>query len=157
MDFSTVPQEVLYQKRQIWVTPGSRQQAIHHTNIKVTDFSKNNAKFYGVTPTDTPLPPPTGGMTKNAANFYGSTPPVTGSNGNFIKNQSKFFGITPGQSAGQSRPVSNSTEFQINMQRFYMKTPNEELQMKKNTKAFYQDFGKSRSPLANAGRNFMNN
>lgn len=96
-------------------------------------------------------------MSKDAAKFYGITPPVTGSNQDFVRNQGKFFGATPGQSAGQARPVSNNTEFQVNMQRFYMSTPNEELQMKRNAKAFYQDFGKSRSPLATAGKNLMNN
>ncbi|OMJ81980.1 hypothetical protein SteCoe_17467 [Stentor coeruleus] len=166
-DLSTVSNEVLTYKRQVWCTPGSRQQKIQHSNIKVNDYSKNYAQFYGVTP------PASGSgqdpyFNKNMARFYGTTPPVsgTGKNPEFNKNMAQFYGVTPPQSGkpqsvyssggnNLSRPISNSTEFQLNKQKFFTMTPDNDLQLKKNARAFYQASEKSRSPLVSAGKNLI--
>lgn len=159
MEFSTVPQEVLDYKRQMWVTPGSRQHSSNN-QPRPQDFSKNVSKFYGVTPASSnqarsPIPEQV--SPKNAANFYGSTPPVSASKPTFSQNLNKFYGVTPPASHGISRPISNNTDYQINQQRFYLNTPASDLQLKKNTKNFYQEYSKSRSPLVSAGKNSLSN
>ena len=198
MDLSTVSPEVLQAKRDKWLKPGSRMQPVQHTNIKVTDFGKNLAKFYGVTPppsnpssagsqagynsrppneivtASNPVPVANSSYTKNAAKFYGATPVPTppGNNSNYLKNHAKFYGTTPPSSSFQgnvpnnvgsglennvqaSRPISQNTEFQINMQKFYSSTPSDSLQFRKNAKAFHHYSAKERSPLASAGKSLI--
>jgi hypothetical protein len=151
MEFSTVPQEVLYQKRQMWITPGSRQAGVENHLNHSKDFTVNLAKFYGTTPASSSPKP--GSMSKNVANFYGLTPPASGSDPNFAKNMGQFFGISPAQSKGPSRPLSNNTGYELNQHRFYSTTPSNSLQLKQNTKAFYS----IRSPLISAGQNSISN
>jgi hypothetical protein len=149
MDLSTVSPEILQQKRQIWLTPGSRQQPIHPTHLQITNYA----------------PAPSTGYAKSQAKFYGATPPVSGPGKNpaFNQNSAKFYGITPPQtgkpqsetnSINASRPISQNTEFQVNSQKFYLATPPEDLRYRKNAKAFF-DYGNNRSTLASAGRNIM--
>lgn len=158
MDLSTVTPEELRYKREIWLKPGSRMQPVNHSGAVVKDFNKNYANFYGVTPGSTPVRTPASTSSQycmNQARFYGTSPGASANN--FNKDTAKFYGVTPVQSErppGGSRPISQTTEFQLNTRNFYAATPSEPLQYKKNTNAFF-NVDKSRSPLVSAGRNLV--
>ena len=159
MDLALVSSDVLQAKRENWIKPGERTQPVQQNQAKL-EFIKNQAKFFGATPM---------GTANNKEKARVISPFANNPDNNsleFNQARKKFFGVNSRDNSIQntlvnkqikslSRPISGSTEFQINFRKFYSATPSEELLFKKNAKGFYNHQGNYNSPLVSAGRNLV--